>query len=139
MANRIFNIEQTVFETSVGQVALPIFYQDVGTVQAYYWVDPKNLAPLLLKVGLAPVVFFNGMALAGFGAFAYRRSDIGPYNEVGLGVIASPLVEEKRRLPLLEQLLPPRAIRRAGRTAVPVSPRTGCPRRSACAGASAVQ
>ncbi len=98
-----FDVPQVTLKTSAGEAPFPILYYDATALLLFYWCDPEPARALLEGTGLAPIRFFNGKALAGMGWYEYRKTDIGPYNEVGLAVAAAP---EGRlpRLPLLQFL-----------------------------------
>ena len=66
---------------------LPIRYFDVQCLVATFLVAP-NQASELLVAGLQPVLQEDGKAVVDLFCIAYRKTDIGPYNEVGLTVRA---------------------------------------------------
>lgn len=68
-------------------VPLPIRYFDDQCLIASFRVDQNRAAELLKDTGLK-VVAQDGKAAVAFGCFEYRKTDIGPYNEVGLTVLA---------------------------------------------------
>jgi hypothetical protein len=67
---------------------LPIRYFDAQLLIATYLVDYGRASALLKDTGLIAVPQGVGQAIAAFGCFQYRKTDIGPYNEVGLTVLA---------------------------------------------------
>ena len=79
-----FDYPQTVFNSSQGEVKLPIFYYDVSAVLVFYTADYQNVQQLLSPLNLTAARFFNGKAMVGFAFYEYRKTDVGPYNEVGL-------------------------------------------------------
>jgi hypothetical protein len=68
---------------------LPIRYFDAQLLIATYLVDYGRASALLKDTGLIAVPQGVGQAIAAFGCFQYRKTDIGPYNEVGLTVLAA--------------------------------------------------
>lgn len=68
---------------------LPIRYFDAQLLIATYLVDYGRAAALLKDTGVIAVPQGIGQALVAFGCFAYRKTDIGPYNEVGLTVLST--------------------------------------------------
>ena len=73
-------------ETSRGPVDLPIMYEDASLLTAIWRVDDAVARPLLPEE-LEPWRVF-GKALAMLCIFEYRKTSIGPYGEIGLGVLA---------------------------------------------------
>jgi hypothetical protein len=71
------------------QCALPIRYFDAQMLIATYLVDYGRAAVLLKDTGVVAVPQGIGQALVAFGCFHYDKTDIGPYNEVALGILAS--------------------------------------------------
>ena len=69
--------------------SLPIRYFDAQLLIATYLVDYGRASALLKNTGVIAVPQGVGQALVAFGCFQYRRTDIGPYNEVGLTVLAA--------------------------------------------------
>jgi hypothetical protein len=68
---------------------LPIRYFDAQLLIATYVVEYGRAAALLQTSGLTAVPQPGGKAIAAFGCFEYRRTDIGPYNEIGLTILAT--------------------------------------------------
>ncbi len=71
--------------TSAGPCALPILYWDASLVGLLYRVDVAKARPLV-DPNFEPWLVF-GKAIAMFCCFEYRQSTIGPYGEVGLGLL----------------------------------------------------
>src|SRR6516225_5978677 len=67
---------------------LPIRYFDVQCLVATFPVDLHRAAALLEDTGLLAVSQEDGKAVALLYCIEYRITDIGPYNEVGLTVMA---------------------------------------------------
>ena len=70
------------------EVALPIRFFDAQCLLASFVTDPERAAELLTGTGLQVAVQEDGKAMTLLACFEYRRTDIGPYNEVCLGVSA---------------------------------------------------
>jgi hypothetical protein len=68
---------------------LPIRYFDAQLLIATYLVDYGRVAALLKDTGVIAVPQVTGQAMVAFGCFTYRKTDIGPYNEVGVAVLAT--------------------------------------------------
>jgi hypothetical protein len=73
--------------TSAGPCALPILYFDASVLTLVYAVDPALARSFVDTRGFEPLVVF-GQAWVVFSAFEYRETAIGPYGEVGVGVLA---------------------------------------------------
>lgn len=82
----LFQVPQTLCKTSVGEVQCPIFYQDVSVFFAHFWGDPARVKEKLAGTGLVPARFWGGRVVISLTFFEYRKTSIGPYNEVGLAV-----------------------------------------------------
>ena len=67
---------------------LPIRYFDVQCLVAAFLVAPDRASELLVDAGLQPVLQEDGRATIDLYCIEYRKTDIGPYNEVGLTVRA---------------------------------------------------
>jgi Acetoacetate decarboxylase (ADC) len=67
---------------------LPIRYFDVQCLVATFLAAPDRASQLLADAGLQPVLQEDGRAVIDLYCIEYRRTDIGPYNEVGLTVRA---------------------------------------------------
>jgi hypothetical protein len=68
---------------------LPIRYFDAQLLIATYLADYDGVAALLKDSGVVAIPQGIGKALVAFGCFQYRKTDIGPYNEVGVAVLAT--------------------------------------------------
>ena len=68
---------------------LPIRYFDVQCLVATFLASPGKASDLLAGAGLQPVLQEDGRAVVDLYCIEYRKTDIGPYNEVGLTVRAS--------------------------------------------------
>lgn len=67
---------------------LPIRYFDVQCLVATFLAAPDRASELLVDAGLQPVLQEDGRAVVDLYCIEYRRTDIGPYNEVGLTIRA---------------------------------------------------
>lgn len=85
--------------TSRGSCELPIFYQDASLLTAIWRVDAARARPLV-PVDFEPWLVM-GKALAMLCLFEYRQTSIGPYGEIGIGV----LVRKKGTKPSLLRVL----------------------------------
>ncbi|MGK5094661.1 acetoacetate decarboxylase family protein [Deltaproteobacteria bacterium TL4] len=90
MPSKFFDVPHTSFETSQGNVDLPILYYEGSAVFVFFLVDTKRVLPKLKGTGLKPYPVFPGKTLAGIAAFEYRDSSIGSYNEVGIALLVYP-------------------------------------------------
>jgi hypothetical protein len=70
------------------ECCLPIRYFDVQCLVATFLAAPDRASELLAGVGLQPVLQEDGKAVVDLYCIEYRKTDIGPYNEVGLTVRA---------------------------------------------------
>jgi hypothetical protein len=68
---------------------LPIRYFDVGCLVATFLTEVVRAAELLKGTGLKPVPQEDGKGVVVIYCIEYRKTDIGPYNEVGLTVVAA--------------------------------------------------
>ena len=68
---------------------LPIRYFDVQCLVASFLTDLDRAAELLKGTGLLAVSQEDGKAVVVLYCIEYRITDIGPYNEVGLSVVAA--------------------------------------------------
>ncbi|WP_424533297.1 hypothetical protein ACOZ38_23345 [Sphaerisporangium viridialbum] len=73
--------------TPDGEIELPIRCQDGAALTAYFAVDPGAAAALLEGTGLGPAVQVAGRALVAVHASSNRRTSIGAYREVSLGIV----------------------------------------------------
>jgi hypothetical protein len=68
---------------------LPIRYFDVQCLVATFLAGADKASELLAGTGLKPVLQEDGRAVIDIYCIEYRKTDIGPYNEVGLTVRAA--------------------------------------------------
>lgn len=105
MSDKFFQVEQKTYPTSQGKVELPILYYDVSVFQAFFKADADGAWKLLAGTGLRPVIQ-SGAALVGFACFEYRKTSIGPYNEVGVCIATYPETEKTQPSMLADMLRP---------------------------------
>ncbi len=70
------------------EVPLPVRFFDAQCLLASFVTDPERAASLLEGMGLEIAMQEDGLAMTMVACFEYRTTDIGPYNEVCLGVSA---------------------------------------------------
>jgi len=70
------------------QVALPIRYIDNRCLTATFLTDLERAAHVLKGTGLQAVPQEDGKAVVLYLCWEYRQTDIGPYNEVALTILA---------------------------------------------------
>lgn len=70
------------------EVPLPIRYFDNQCLLATFLTDLDRAVGLLMGTGLQAVTQEDGKAIVVLGCFEYRKTDIGPYNEVCLAISA---------------------------------------------------
>lgn len=86
MTSLFDNVQQSTSQTSAGPCELPILYKDASLLTLSYRIDPAR-ARAAVGPGLTPWVIF-GKALALVCIFEYRDTSIGPYGEIGVGLLA---------------------------------------------------
>ncbi|MEV8636700.1 hypothetical protein AB0395_34165 [Streptosporangium sp. NPDC051023] len=74
-------------ETPGGTIELPVRCQDGGALTAYFAAEQGAAADLLKGTGLGPAVRLAGRALVVVHASWNRRTSLGAYREVHLGVV----------------------------------------------------
>lgn len=104
--DRFFEVPRSTAQTSAGQVDLPILYFEVSNVVAYTAMDASAARALLEDTPWRPVLLPTGHAVGGISFYAYRRTSIGPYHEVGVALAVTPRSAEPLRLPLLDLVTP---------------------------------
>lgn len=85
-----FQVPRTIRATSEGDVEFPILYYDVSTLIALFFVEYDRAAAKLADMALRPALTYGKKAVAALAFFEYRKTSIGPYNEVGLAIPALP-------------------------------------------------
>lgn len=74
-------------DTPRGTVELPIRCQDGSALTAYFAADPAATAVLLKGTGLGPAVRIAGRALVAVHTSWNRRTSLGDYRELHLGIV----------------------------------------------------
>ncbi|TSD99714.1 hypothetical protein FOS14_10610 [Skermania sp. ID1734] len=124
-----FAVPTTTVSTSTGAVDLPILYYDNSNVFALFSADPDAVADKLAGTGLVPAIHFGHRPVVAVALYEYRQTSIGPYNEVGVGILVNP-EGSKRHRPLTgwTQLLrsPDRREQGAYILDLPVTTREAC-------------
>ncbi len=91
-----FDVPRTSVKTSQSEVELPILYFDVSVRQLNFWIGYDIAAPKLAGTGLEPTRFFNGKTIVSILLYNYRRTSIGPYEEIAVTITAQPQTDQKR-------------------------------------------
>jgi hypothetical protein len=68
---------------------LPVFYYDNTAFTTIFSAPTSRLKRLLPHPDLRPIELYPGTGLVAFTCFEYRRTDIDPYNELSIAVMAS--------------------------------------------------
>lgn len=68
------------------KVLVPVFYQDVTSMNAVFTASTGRVAELLPHPDLHPLELRRGRCLLSVTTLQYRQSGIGPYNEVAIAV-----------------------------------------------------
>jgi hypothetical protein len=85
--DRFFSAVRTkAVATSAGPCELPILYTDASMLTLFYRVDPVVAAGLSADAPFEPWTIL-GNAVAVVCAFEYRATTIGPYGELGIGIL----------------------------------------------------
>lgn len=92
------------FNTSCGEIDMPILYYDCSVVMAIFLVDADKAATVVRDPALAVVPVVGGKAMVGVAFYEYRHTAIAPYNEVGVAISAIPRSATVPRWPLLSLL-----------------------------------
>lgn len=91
-------IVQWKFNVGEREGKLPVFYRDLTSLTVSFTASTRAVAERLPHRDMHPLEVIPGRCVAGFTAFEYRDSDIGPYNELS---IAFPIAFGHRPLPAL--------------------------------------
>jgi len=67
-------------------VHVPVFYQDATTISALFPASLRKIQGLLPSPRIRPIRVSLRRGLLSITAHEFRRSDIGPYNEVGISI-----------------------------------------------------
>ncbi len=65
---------------------LPVFYYDIASLSAQFLAPIACIQPLLPSPRMHPLRVTPWHCVVAISAFEYRDSDIGPYNEVSIGI-----------------------------------------------------
>jgi hypothetical protein len=101
LTDPFFQYPTTPFETSTGQVELPILYFDTRNYVAMFWLDFGAAQRVMSEPGLQLVRFDGNRALATVACFEYRDTTVGAYNEVGVALAVMPRGLAAPRWPLM--------------------------------------
>jgi hypothetical protein len=85
-----FQVPQTSYATTQGDVDLPILYFDTSTLLAFFVADRDAVEAKLSGTGLRPALTIGGRALVGVAHYEYRQTGVGTYNEVGVALPVLP-------------------------------------------------
>lgn len=99
--NTFFDVEQTPWTCSQGEVGMPILYYDASNIMALFLAPREAVEAELQGTGLVPALVTGQRAVVGLSMYEYRSTSAGPYNEVGLAV---PVFNEGEPRPLLSTL-----------------------------------
>jgi len=81
-----FQVPRANARTSAGNVELPILYYDASALYAFFLVDQRRIANVMLDAELDPCMRVGDKAIVGVACYQYRDTSVGVYNEVGLAV-----------------------------------------------------
>ncbi|WP_299402154.1 acetoacetate decarboxylase family protein [Acaryochloris sp. IP29b_bin.148] len=79
-------IEQVQAPWAGGTIHLPVFYYDVATLTVQFLASIDRIRPLLPSPRMQPFRITPWHCVLAISALAYRDCDIGPYNEVSIGI-----------------------------------------------------
>ncbi len=85
-----FQVPQTSYSTTQGDVDLPVLYFEASTLLAFFVADGDAVEAKLSGTGLRPVLTIGGRALVGVAHYEYRQTGVGTYNEVGVAIQVLP-------------------------------------------------
>jgi hypothetical protein len=87
MSDLFAGLERREIVTSEGKCELPILYKDASLFAALWRVDLAAAHARMRDVPFEPWLLF-GKAIAMLCVFEYRDTTIGPYGELGVGILA---------------------------------------------------
>lgn len=99
--NRFFDVPQTTWRCSEGEVDMPIFYQEGANVMALFTSPLEAVKAELEGTGMVPAAVIGDRAVVGVSMYEYRVTSAGAYNEVGVAV---PVFQQGQPRPLLGTL-----------------------------------
>lgn len=88
--DKFLEFPQVPTRTSRGDVGLPILYADASVFYSFFLADTARVLPLLPGEHLEPALTVGNRTLVALGCFDYRKSTVGVYHEVGLGIACRP-------------------------------------------------
>src|SRR5574341_704662 len=105
--NRKFfsGIDQGEARVAGKKIKVPVFYYDASSVTAIFPARMRAVKEALPTADYRPLSIAPGIAVVGVTALTYRKTSIGPYNELAVTI---PMLFKKRALPgisLIGQLL----------------------------------
>lgn len=89
-ADPFFQVPRTTHTTTSGPIDLPILYHDVSALMTFFVADRQAVEAKLDGTGLRPALTIGSRAIVGIACYEYRRTTVGPYNEVGIGLPVLP-------------------------------------------------
>lgn len=101
-----FQYPLSPFETSCGNVDLPILYFDNSVVMAMYLVDADKAAAQMKDNRLEVARILGNKAIVVTAFYQYRDTAIAPYNEVGVAIAVLPKGTPAPAAPLMSLLRP---------------------------------
>jgi hypothetical protein len=105
MSNDLFSgIVQWEMDWQGRKAKLPVFYYDNTAVTAIFSAPTSRLKRLLPHPDLRPIELYPGTGLLAVTCFEYRRTDIDPYNELSIAVLATLRTRTLPGLSLLAQV-----------------------------------
>ena len=84
MSDFFTGVKQWEFDGRGQKFKLPLFYYDNTSVNAIFTGSTKCIKALLPHPDMKPIELYPGRCLVAFTAFEYRKTDIGPYNELSI-------------------------------------------------------
>lgn len=86
MSELFRGIEQFDVKLQEAKVKVPIFYYDVSAFVNMFLASSKKIRKYVKDKRIKIAELFPGITLLGITCFEYRKTDIGPYNEIGITV-----------------------------------------------------
>src|SRR3954468_16550244 len=80
-------VRQSPLSISSGTFYFPAFYRDASQFGVFFRIDLDRARDLLRDTTVEPWPIL-GAAMGAIYAWEYRDTDLGPYNEVGIGIQA---------------------------------------------------
>lgn len=79
----VFQIESDFDGT---KIKFPVFYYDASSMTAIFYARASKLREILPKKEYHPLTIFPGVGMVAITVFAYRDTDINPYNELSISI-----------------------------------------------------